>query len=392
VSTGRIDVTLCTLLSQGGIAHYTYCLASALQAAGITVTQLVGSYPEYELQSYPHAHRVLEDLRLGVTPWSRLTSPVRNLQTMLQATRHSQIVHLQWSLGARTDRALLPLLRRLGKSLVYTAHDVLPHESSIMSERHARWLYRYPDALFVHGESLKTLLVGRFDVDPALVHVVPHGNFNFISDTPGPWSRMSARKSFGFEPSDRVVLFFGLIRDYKGLDTLIQACRLVSERGLPRGQRLKVIIAGRVFSNHWDEGRYDAAIRDSGIGDHIQLHLRHVEMAEIARFFRAADVLAVPYKRGSQSGVLRLAYSFALATVATNVGSLSEVSGRDVSRFVAPDDPAAFADELWDLLADTDRAQSLGRRGRKYADEVLGWDRIAQTTRAVYEVLLADHT
>jgi glycosyltransferase involved in cell wall biosynthesis len=186
------------------------------------------------------------------------------------------------------------------------------------------------------------------------------------------------------------VLFFGLIREYKGLDTLIQACRLVNERGLPGGQRLKVLIAGRLFSNHWNEGRYDAAIRDSGIEDHIRLHLRHVEMAEIARFFRAADVLAVPYKRGSQSGVLRLAYSFALATVATNVGSLSEVSGRDVSRFVAPDDPAAFADELWDLLANPDRAQALGGRGRKYADEVLGWDHIAHATRTVYEELLAD--
>jgi glycosyltransferase involved in cell wall biosynthesis len=275
---------------------------------------------------------------------------------------------------------------------VYTAHDVLPHESEIMSEQHARWLYHYSDALFVHGESLKALMVERFGVDPTRVHVIPHGNFNFIPDTPGPWSRESARASFGLDERDRVVLFFGLIREYKGLDTLIRACRLLKERGLPGGRRLKLIIAGRIFRDHWNDGEYDAAIRDAGLEDLIQLHLRHIEMAEVARFFRAADVLAVPYKRGSQSGVLRLAYSFGLASVATNVGSLTEVSGFDVTRFVAPDDPTAFAEALWELLADPGQAQALGERGRRYADDVLGWDRIARATRIVYESILAKPT
>jgi glycosyltransferase involved in cell wall biosynthesis len=346
-------------------------------------------YPEYDLRAYPHAHRVVRELQLAVSRRTQFTSPFRNLQVMLQTTFRSQIVHFQWSLGPRTDRLHLPILRRLGKSIVYTAHDVLPHESEIMSEQHARWLYHYAEALFVHGETLKGLMIERFGVDETRVHVIPHGNFNFIADTPGPWDRASARASFDFDEDDRVVLFFGLIREYKGLDTLIQACRIVKDRGLVDGQRVKLIVAGRDFRGHWNEGGYEAAIRGAGLEDMIQLHLRHVEMTEIARFFRAADVLAVPYKRGSQSGVLRLGYSFGLAAVATSVGSLTEVSKDDVTRFVAPEDPAAFADALEELLIDPERARALGARARRYADNELGWDRIAHTTRAVYESVLA---
>ncbi|MEJ0099035.1 MAG: glycosyltransferase family 4 protein [Pseudomonadota bacterium] len=388
MNTNQLDVTLCSALVEGGIAHYSYCLANALQAAGVNTTQLMFGWPEYELRDYPHRQRVVTDLRVANSRLTRLTSPLRNLQVMLRTAARSQIVHLQWSLGARTDRLHLPVLRALGKSLVYTAHDVLPHESDIMSEQHARWLYHSAGALFVHGENLKALLVGHFGVDPARVHVIPHGNYNFIPDTPGPWTRASARASLGLNEDDRAVLFFGLIRHYKGLDTLIEACRMLKdEPGAGDGQKLKLIIAGRDFRDHWREGGYEAAIRDGGLEGMVEIHKRHIGMDEIARFFRAADVLAVPYRRGSQSGVLRLAYSFGLPAVATSVGSLAEMSGDNVTSFVAPEDPAALASALGKLLANPELAREIGARARRYADNELDWDRIAQTTRSVYEGL-----
>ena len=385
-----LDVTLCSALVEGGIAHYSYCLANALQQSGAQVKQLTYDWPEYELRDFPHAHKVVAGLKVAHTYWSRLTSPLHNLEVMLRTAWRSQIVHFQWSLGQRTDRLHLPILRRLGKPVVYTAHDVVPHESYIMTEQHARWLYRFPDALFVHGENLKSLIVERFDVEPARVHVIPHGNYNFISDATGPWNRESARASFGFDADDCVVLFFGLIREYKGIDTLIEACRILVDRGLQNGRKLQLVIAGRVFLDHWNQAGYDAAIRKAGLAAHVHLHLYNVPMGDVQRFFRAADVLAVPYKRGSQSGVLRLAYSFGMATVATRVGSLAEVSGHDITRFVAPEDAAAFAGALDELLCDPELAGAMGMRARQYADVELGWDRIAQTTRAVYADVLSN--
>lgn len=383
-----MNVTLCSALAQGGIGQYSYGLACALHAAGVKVTQLMYEYPEYDLDAFPHPYRLVKKLQLAVDTRTRLTSPVRNLRVMLQAALPADVVHFQWSLGERTDRVHIPLLRRLGKRFVYTAHDVLPHDSKIMSLEHCRWLYQHAQALFVHGDSLKQLLTERFDVNPDLVHVIPHGNYNFISDVPGPWSRESARASFGFDERDCVVLFFGLIRDYKGIDTLLEACRRVRDRGLSRGRRLKLLIAGRVYWDHWNEGGYAKLIADAGLQDAVELHLEHISMRDIARFFNATDVVAVPYKRGSQSGVLRLAYSFGKPAVATRVGSLSELPAADLTRFAPPDDPEAFAEALRDLLLDPEAATELGRRARRYADTELSWDRIAETTRAVYASLL----
>jgi len=383
-----LNLTLCSALAQGGIAHYSYGLANALQDGGTNTTLLMYGHPEYDLEEYPHRCRVVKKLELAISRRKTVTSPIRNLQVMLKTAFRSEVVHFQWSLGQRTDRLHLPILRRLGKRIVYTAHDVLPHEPEIMSLEHCRWLYNSVDSLFVHGDRLKQLMLDRFQVDPASVHVIPHGNYNFISDTPGAWNRESARASFGWNEDDRVVLFFGLIRAYKGIDTLLEACRIIRDRGLAKGQRLRVVIAGRVFNDHWAEGGYEAQIRDAHLEEQVHRHFGHIDMRDIARFFQAADVVAVPYKRGSQSGVLRLAYSFAKATVATSVGSLAEVPPEDLARFVPPEDAGAFAAALQDLLENPETAKALGDRARRYADTELSWDRIASTTRAVYTSLL----
>jgi glycosyltransferase involved in cell wall biosynthesis len=384
-----LNVTLCVGLAQGGIAHYSYSLASALQASGARTTALMYGHPEYDLKDFPHSYEVRRSLALSISRVSRVTSPLQNVAALARAARTADVVHFQWSLGARNDRMEWPLLRRLmRKPIVYTAHDVLPHEAAIMGESHARWIYHQADALIVHGEQLKQLMVERFDVASSKVHVIPLGNFIFMADTPGEWSQAAARASLDFGPRDRVVLFFGLIREYKGLDVLVEACRIVQARGLPAGEKLRLIIAGRDFRDHWREGRYESLIRDAGLSDSVSLHLRHIEMTEVARFFRASDVVAVPYRRGSQSGVLQLAYAFGKAAVATRVGSLSEVPSDGVTSFVEPGNAEALADELHRLLSNEDARERMGAAGRVYAERTLSWETIVEKTRRVYDSVL----
>jgi D-inositol-3-phosphate glycosyltransferase len=379
------QVTLLSLPA-GGIAHYSYALADALQASGVTSTVLMYDEPQYDLVGFPHAHRAITRLRLGTSTATRLTSSVANVGTLLGAARGSDIVHYQWPLGPRHDPVHWRMLRALGKKIIYTAHDVLPHEPNVMSLSHCRWLYNHADALIVHGDNLKQLMVERFAVGPEKVHVVPHGNYNFVADTPSRWDRASSRASFGWDEKDRVVLFFGLIRPYKGLDDLIEACRIVDRRGLPDGRRLGLIIAGRAVANHWEEGGYQEQINKAGLEGRVRLNLEHIPMLDVARFFRASDVVAVPYKRGSQSGVLQLAFSFTRPAIATQVGSLEEAAqGGRTARVVPPENPEALAVALWDLLASPDEASKLAQSGRSYAEIELGWDDIVKKTVKVYQ-------
>lgn len=381
-------ITICSALSHGGIAHYSYALAEALQLEGTRSSVVMYDEPEYDLEGYPHQHETRRDLRLATSSTRRLTSPIQNVVGMLRAAQRCPLVHFQWSLGPRNDRLVWPSLRALGKRIVYTAHDVLPHEASILPRAHCLWIYQQADALIVHGDQLKRLLLETFPIPEHKVHVIAHGNYNFVADTPGSWTRESARRALGLAPTDRVVLFFGLIREYKGLDVLIDACRQIESRGLPDGQRVRLLIAGRSFGNYWEEAGIDAQLQAAGLTATTSLHLRHIPMLEVARFFLAADVVALPYRRGSQSGVLQLANSFAKPAVATRVGSLSEGAASDVTLFVEPNDSTQLAGALFELLADVQKADALGTRARAYAERELGWSGIAQQTQAVYASVL----
>src|SRR6185295_5022570 len=115
----------------------------------------------------------------------------------------------------------------------------------------------------------------------------------------------------------------------------------------------------RSFKNHWQEAGYEAQIREAKLDAAVSLHLAHIPMLEVARFFRAADVVAVPYRRGSQSGVLQLTYSFGKAAVATRVGSLAEGPTGQLTRFVEPSNAGELADALFELLADEAAATAL---------------------------------
>jgi D-inositol-3-phosphate glycosyltransferase len=377
-------VTLCVALAQGGITHYGYSLAEALQKRSVRTRVLLYSSPEYDLEGYPHAHRVSRSLELATSKRSQFTSPIKNLATLVASGRADGLVHFQWSLGPRNDRLTWSVLKRLGVRIIYTAHDVLPHEPEIMRRDHARWIYQHADALIVHGDRLKATMVEHFAINPSKVTVVRIGNSNFIADSPSPWNRETARASFGWNEEDRVVLFFGLIREYKGIDVLIDACRIACDRGLRSGQRLRLLIAGRSFRNHWEEGGYPDRIARNHLADATRTHIEHIAMPDIARFFHAADVVAIPYKRGSQSAVLQLAHSFAKPAVATRVGSLAESGPSELTRFVEPDDPAGLADGLHALLVDPDVANNLGARAREYVERELDWNDIARETQAVY--------
>jgi D-inositol-3-phosphate glycosyltransferase len=384
---GPSSIAMCAALSHGGIAHYTYALAEGLQASGLDTSVLMYDEPEYDLVGYPHAHRPVPSLRLATSRRRRLTSPAQNLAAVLRASLGRPLVHFQWSLGPRNDRLIWSALRAAGKRIVYTAHDVVPHEPDIMPREHCAWVYERADAIIVHGQQLKALLLENFPVPAQKVHVVPHGNYNFVADTPGRWTRDSARASLGLSAAERAVLFFGLIREYKGLDVLIDACQLLRERGLPDGHKLKLVIAGRSFKNHWHDARYEERIAQAQLTDAVSLHLEHIPMLDVARFFHAADVVAVPYRRGSQSGVLQLAYSFAKGSVATRVGSLAEGPTGDLTRFVEPSDAGALADALFEMLGSESAAATLGSKARAYADSALGWGAITDATRAIYDSL-----
>ena len=203
------------------------------------------------------------------------------------------------------------LARKNGHTRVICQIDnVEPHEHHLTDKMFNRYYLRSVDGFIymseqVHGE------LKAYTQAPALFS--PHPMFEHF----GPRrERSEACNALGIDPNMRYALFFGLIRDYKGLDTLIEAWAKFRREGH------KLLIAGEFYASR---DKYTSLIQHLGLQDDIILHDHFIPDSEVANYFSAADCVVLPYKTATQSGVTQIAYNFRTPIIVTNVGGLKEI-------------------------------------------------------------------
>ncbi|MEJ2207814.1 MAG: glycosyltransferase family 4 protein [Anaerolineae bacterium] len=292
------------------------------------------------------------------------------------------ILHVHFFHALPLDYAWLSWMRTRGHRLVITAHDVTPFDAGSRSIALVRRIYRLANHIIVHTESSRAELLGSGVVPPERISVIPHGHYlPYVDNLP---SRQEARRHLDLPDDAPTILFFGQIKEVKGLEILLQALPILA-RDHPA---VRLVVAGQVWNADWS--RYAALIEQLELQERIHLHLGHIPDHKVASFFVAADVVALPYHHVYQSGVLLMALSYARPVVATRVGGLAEVleEGK-TGLLVPPADPQALARSLDAILADPAAADLMGHRGRALITERYAWPRIASLTRAAYERSLA---
>jgi len=288
------------------------------------------------------------------------------------------VLHLHWPefyyrgrAGAATVRALVGFLacvavaRALGYRIVWTIHNALPHEPH-PADRMVRWILMRVARTAVHSRAARRAL----PPGGALPAVVPHGHY--IGVYPDTVSRRDARARLGIAAGDRVLLFFGQVRDYKGIADLVQAFRTVSD------PHVKLVVAGRPSAAADAEALRRLAADDA----RIQLHLRFIPDDEVQVFFRSSDFVVLPYRHVLTSGVAILALSFGRPLVVPRLGCLQDLDGGCAISYDA-DDPQGLERALEtagradpSLMAQHARAQAAS----------LEWDSIARAYRDLYEL------
>jgi glycosyltransferase involved in cell wall biosynthesis len=262
----------------------------------------------------------------------------------------ADVVHFQWLPVQAIDRHLLP-----GRHpRLLTAHDVLPREPKPSQLSGQRALYERMDAVIVHSEHGAARLRDELRLDPGLIHVIPHGALTDLTlpDATVPFAR----------PDGPVVLFFGLIRPYKGLDVLYEAWRALAPD-----------------AELWVVGQPRVEVPDAPSGARVVP--RFVSDAEAAWCFAHADVVVLPYLEIEQSGVLFTALAFGRAMILSDVGGFPEV---DAAAHVPAGDAAALADALDRLLRDDGERERLAAAAREAAATTYAWPAIAERHAALY--------
>jgi glycosyltransferase involved in cell wall biosynthesis len=303
-----------------------------------------------------------------------------------------RIFHILWNDRLQFfDRTLLMLYYKLlRKKIVFTAHNVNSGKrdlnDSFLNRLTLRIQYRLVDHLFVHTQKMKNELIEEFGVREHAITVIPFGINNSVPDT--DLTPSLAKQQLGIGNDEKTILFYGNIGPYKGVEFLVSAFQQLAKEHAD----YRLIIAGKLrggAEKYW-EAIQNEIVRDPNHGRIIQ-KIEFIPDQETELYFKAADLLALPYTEVYQSGVLFLGYSFGLPVVATEVGSMAEEVVEGNTGFLCrPSDSGELAKTI-EKYFESDLFKGLkGRRQdiRAYADRRHSWAVVAETTRKVYEELL----
>ena len=345
---------------------YDHALCAALAAAGADV-ELVTSRFGYGSVPGARGYRLREDFYRWApgAPGSRLRFGARLAQHVPDMLRYrrtagaADVVHLQWLTVQPVDVGLLPR-----RPLVLTAHDVLPREPRPGQLAAQRRLYRRVDAVVVHSEHGRRRLVEGLGTPAERVHVVPHGAFEHLARQPE--EQPLPPELAGVEGP--VVLFFGLLRPYKGVDVLLEAWRGI--------EGAELWVAGMP--------RMPLEPLRAAAPPGVRFVPRFVTDPEIPALFRRADLVVLPYREIDQSGVLFTALAFGRPLVLTDVGGFPEVAATGAAALVPPGDPDALRAVLRDLIADPGRREAMGQAARRAAEGPYSWEEAARRTLEIY--------
>jgi glycosyltransferase involved in cell wall biosynthesis len=384
------------LLTGGGDKPYAFGLAAGLISKGVAL-DLIGSddldFPEFRTK--PGVHFL--NLRGDQSPDASFASKVSRVSKyyakliLYAATARPKIFHILWNNKLETfDRTLLMVYYKvLGKKIVLTVHNVnagiRDSKDTALNRLTLRIQYRLANHIFVHTKRMKLELCEQFNVQGNNVTVIPFGINNSVPNT--RLTPSEARQRLGIRDDERTILFFGNIAPYKGLEYLTTAF----QQTLAQSDNYRLIIAGwpKNCESYWTTIR--EAIREDVQKGRVLLRTDYIPDEETEVYFKAADVLALPYRHIYQSGVLFLGYSFGLPVLAADVGTLKDEIIEGKTGFVfRPEDPVDLGTTIERYFA-SDLFANLNSRRQEiqaYATERHSWEVVGHVTMSIYAGLL----
>jgi glycosyltransferase involved in cell wall biosynthesis len=298
-----------------------------------------------------------------------------------EARHRPTVIHQQFLTVPVLELGAMMAAQRAGVPWIITPHEPLPYSGSRRDATVRRRIYRSADALIALSTSNRADLEALTGVASGDVTLTPLGHFNAFRGPGATMDAQAARRTLGIDANAPTVLFLGEMRPVKGLDCLIRAMPAV----LAEVPNARLIIAGRPY--RFDPTGPHRLIDQLGVAHAVTARWEFVPAEEMALYFRAADVVALPYRAASQSGACHTAYAYRRTVAASRVGGLTEqVADGVTGLLVPPDDAPALAGALVRLLRDPAEARRMGERAHEWVARERPWDAVARTTIDAYRL------
>lgn len=370
--------------------YYALHLCKALKENGIDISLIVvEDYINGGTTNYPI-------LPLGpsrtksVSKFKKIFKYINYLLNIYKLIRQEKydVIHFQYFRRLRMESLYFLMLKLLGIRLGHTVHDVTPLNNSKLDHFFSLLVYKKADILFVHSNSNKIDLAKQIKLDEKKIMVVPHGDFDtFIPDR--IIDKPEARKYFGLSDEQNVMLFFGAIKEYKGLDILSKSLITASAKI----NNLALIIGGEAGDAETKQIVLKCEEILSKLENKVKviIHEKYIPDAEVANYFVASDVVLLPYRGISHSGVLHIAYSFGRPVIATDVGDFKESIEEGKSGFVlTSNSPENLSEKIIQAFSDKSKLENMGKYARSLSETKYSWDNSAVLMKPIYEKMIKD--
>jgi len=278
--------------------------------------------------------------------------------------------------------SIVSTAKKLGIKILYTFHDVEPFEKYAGGEDFLRTLYQLADGGTVGGEDEREKLIKKFGFNADDLIIARHGIYSIFDFN--KFDRASARRHLGIPEDKKVILNFGILRDYKGFDDTISAMpKILSAH---KNAFLHVSSGVRVWDNSHDLIKLAKRV---GLGKNtIKLNFDFVPSSEIEPIFKASDVVVLPYKQVSQSGILNIALFFKKPVILSNLFLEADMVDRKMGLIIKPGKPDLIAQAVDKLLSDTSFYKQCEKNITAYLKKDI-WKATAQNYNKIIKKILS---
>ena len=377
-----------TLPPLKGNAYYCWNLVDALsKKVEIEFFSFSRLYPEF---LYPGGTKDSDDVfvaqeneNLKIHRVLNIYNPISWIKAALNAS--GDLVHAQyWSLPpVPVWITAFSILRRRGKKILLTVHTPIQHEPVFFEPPLVRAVMKRADRFIVHVEKNVQLMKGEFGIPEERTNHVPMGSHGIagIDQDGSNGSSEAAKKKLGISENSKTLLFFGNIREYKGIEDFIKTVAFVKER---YNGEVTGIIAGQPWGKF---DKYDKMIKEKNLQDNILAQLDYIPASDVTTYFSASDVVLLPYKvMDGQTGIGYVALEHHKPLVVTDVGGLPDLV-LDREFIVEPNRPDQMADKVIKILENEDISKKLAEDA-KVLLQTFSWDSIGDRTIEVYQDIL----
>lgn len=359
---------------KGGIAHFTGLMSRSLSKKYETIT--ISYKMQYPKIMFRKEQRDFSNKAFEIPEAKFLintANPFNIWKTAAEIKKmNPDLIIAQWwhPYFAPCYQLLLASLKKY-KSL-FVCHNVLPHERFPMDRILTKGTLKKADYCIVHSKEDESNLVELLPDMKYLRTVHPTYSAFKMRDI----SRQQARDELGISKDEKMLLFFGLVRKYKGLKHLIKALpKIVKEN-----KNAKLWIVGDFGA---DKEEYLNLIKEEKMDEYIVIRDGYIPDQEVEPYFAAADINVCPYESATQSGIVQIAYGFGLPVLVTEVGGLPEVVANGKTGYVVkPFDPEAIANAICDYF-ENDR-QEVFRKNVLEESERFSWDRVPENVEKLF--------